>query len=91
MKHPYKNVVVFFNGLLLLYTNVSSTIINHENFELDQNLKREQQIYYLSSVLCSIGFKFANIYYEFESKGRFLDGIIGKSSRCVTMSITVIG
>lgn len=68
--------------------------MNHDHFKLldsDSNVKREKLISHLSAILCSIDLKFANIYFEFESKGRFLDGVFTETSRCVPLAIILIG
>lgn len=82
------NFLVMLNVIIFSYTSVSP--LHHENFKLDENLKRVKLIEYFSKLLCSIDLKIANIYVEFESNGRFLDGVITEMSSCVPVAMTVI-
>lgn len=88
MRHPY-NPAVISVGVIFLCTRLAA--LNHENFKLDNSFQREKLIRHLSKILCSIDLKFANIYFQFESKGALLDGIITGTAKCVPLSISVIG
>lgn len=83
MRFIYKLLVIL-NVIFFSYT------LHHEKFELDESFKREKLIKYFSKLLCTIDLKFADIYFEYESNGRFLDGVITETSSCVPVPMTVI-
>lgn len=79
MRHPH--ILVAFSNAILMAQSVLT--LNSKNFELEENLDRQKLVTYLSSVLCSIELRNANIYFELKSAGTFLNDIVAKSSRCV--------
>lgn len=86
MWFPSKFLVISI-GIIFLYKNVST--LNYENFKLEKDLRQERLNDYLSKVLCSIDLKVAHIYFELNSKGRFLDDLVNGTSRCISPKITV--
>ncbi|KAG4073290.1 hypothetical protein HA402_008636 [Bradysia odoriphaga] len=84
MRQKY-NIAAVSTAILLTYITRGSALY-HENFGLDRNLDREKLMNYLSTVLCSIDIKFANIYFEFESVGKILDDVIAVNSCCIPPS-----
>lgn len=85
---PPKLLVIFIGTIFFFLPRASN--LNYEYFKSEENVNRENVNNYLSKLLCSIDLKFVHIYFEYQSKGRLLDGIVNGTSKCVTASITLI-